>query len=106
MAKQWSEVSRIVPAAGNDGKNVLRVAFWIWGCVGLFVTSIELGSALSSRNTGQGVGVGTSAFIMMEAVFWIGGMVLFGIGGLLARADMSLQRSIENESTESELNKR
>lgn len=43
------------------------------------------------------VGVGTSAYLTATCVVWIGGMVLFGIGALLAHTDFDGERPIEED---------
>jgi len=41
------------------------------------------------------IGVGTSALLAATALIWIGGMVLFGIGALLAHTDFDGERPSE-----------
>jgi len=40
------------------------------------------------------IGVGTSAYLAATSLIWIGGMVLFGIGALLARMDFDGERPL------------
>lgn len=37
----------------------------------------------------SGVGVGTSSYIAAQSVYWLGGMVLFGLGALIDTQDFS-----------------
>jgi hypothetical protein len=45
-----------------------------------------------------GVGVGQSSFLAALAVVWIGGMVFFGLGSIIAGSDMDvMQRTADDE---------
>ena len=57
----------------------MNVLFWIWGLVGLVANSANF-----LAQTGS-IGVGTSAYLTVGMLYWIGGMVLFGVGALLTR---------------------
>jgi steroid 5-alpha reductase family enzyme len=58
-----------------------RVVFILWGILGFLVASLSIFGMLSSAS----VGVGTSAFIAAGMLYWIGGMVFFGVGDLLQK---------------------
>jgi hypothetical protein len=86
-AKQkWISQARIEGAAIV---NLSSVLFWIWGLIGLAVNGLYFLLMPS------GVGVGTSAYVAACIMFWIGGMVLFGIGALLRPTDYEFKRPVE-----------
>jgi hypothetical protein len=58
----------------------LRFFFFVWGLLGFVVALLSVVSTWGSSS----VGVGTSAYIAMGIEFWIGGMVLFGLGSMLS----------------------
>jgi len=43
----------------------------------------------------SGVGVGTSAYVTVAMLYWIGGMVLFGLGSLIHRSWYDFKRPID-----------
>jgi hypothetical protein len=55
-----------------------------------------IGSEFASVPTG--VGVGTSSYIAAQSVYWLGGMVLFGIGALIDTQDFSGVRPTASDS--------
>jgi hypothetical protein len=55
----------------------------MWGLGGLLLIGSEFVSIPS------GVGVGTSSYIAAQSVYWLGGMVLFGLGALIDTQDFS-----------------
>lgn len=69
----------------------LALAFAIWGGLGFVVILVEIFEA-SARRYGDGVGVGTSAYILVEALFWIGGMLLFGLGALISGTNFDVSK--------------
>jgi hypothetical protein len=79
---EWEETFRI-NALTRGGRGFCSVMFWIWGLGGLFLIGSEFVSIPS------GVGVGTSSYIAAQGVYWLGGMVLFGLGTLLDTQDFS-----------------
>lgn len=86
MARQdWERTFRLRSDAGG-GRAFLTVLFWIWGAGGLFYNGVSL---LLQQGA---VGVGTSAYLTATALVWIGGMLLFGIGALLANNDYQGER--------------
>jgi hypothetical protein len=60
------------------GRTFLKWVFWIWGIGGLLICSLNYLSLSGS------VGVGTSTYMALGFLYWLCGMVLFGIGALLA----------------------
>jgi hypothetical protein len=58
------------------GRLILMIAFWAWGAIGLLIVLLDFGSLPSD------VGVGTSAYMIVVEMIWIGGMLLFGVGAL------------------------
>jgi hypothetical protein len=61
-----------------QARPILKWIFWIWGVGGLLICSVNYFSLSGS------VGVGTSTYMALGFLFWLGGTVLFGIGALLA----------------------
>jgi hypothetical protein len=78
----WEETFRI-NAIGRSGRGFCSVTFWIWGLGGLIAIGFEFMSIPA------GVGVGTSSYIAAQSVYWLGGMVLFGLGALIDTQDFS-----------------
>jgi hypothetical protein len=62
---------------------ILQRHFWMWAIGGLVLIGFEFLSVPS------GVGVGTSSYIAAQSVYWLGGMVLFGLGALIDTQDFS-----------------
>jgi hypothetical protein len=79
---EWDETFRI-NAIGRTGRGICSALFWIWGLGGLALIGFEFLSIPS------GVGVGTSSYIAAQSVYWLGGMILFGLGALLDTHDFS-----------------
>jgi hypothetical protein len=72
---------------------VCEAVFWIWGFGGLLICGLNYHSLSGS------VGVGTSTYMALGFLYWLGGTVLFGIGALLA----NVQRpSVTNSNTRPE----
>jgi hypothetical protein len=78
----WEETFRI-NALTRGGRGFCSVIFWIWGLGGLLLIGSEFVSIPG------GVGVGTSSYIAAQSVYWLGGMVLFGLGALIDTQDFS-----------------
>jgi hypothetical protein len=81
-SEQWEETFRI-NARSRGGRGFCSVIFWLWGLGGLVAIGVEFGSLPS------GVGVGTSSYVAAQCVYWLGGMVLFGLGELIDTQDFS-----------------
>ena len=86
----WERAFRLRSHHGAS-KGLLAVLFWLWGVVGLFFNAGTLFGL-----TGN-IGVGTSAYLTATCLVWIGGMVLFGIGALLAHTDFDGERPNEED---------
>lgn len=78
--------SALLKGYNTAAKTFLTVCFVIWGVVGLFITTAILVSLTGS------VGVGTSAYLTMWLLYWVGGMMLFGFGALLAGSNFDFRR--------------
>ncbi|NYG49870.1 hypothetical protein GGD67_007369 [Bradyrhizobium sp. IAR9] len=85
--ESWERTFRLRSHHGVS-KGFLAVLFWLWGVVGLLFNAGTLFGL-----TGN-IGVGTSAYLTATCLVWIGGMVLFGIGALLAHSDFDGERPI------------
>jgi hypothetical protein len=70
----------------GTGGGFCVVLFWIWGIGGFFANTINFIAA-----TGP-VGVGTSAYLTVGMLYWIGGMVMLGIGALFHRSSYDFRR--------------
>jgi hypothetical protein len=62
------------------GRIILAAMFWICGAFGLLGNTVNFMNATRQAS----VDPATSAYITMGCIYWIGWMVLFGIGALLA----------------------
>jgi hypothetical protein len=71
-------------------KTFLVVCFWIWGLVGLLANTINYMEGMKGS-----VGVGTSAYVTVGMLYWIGGMILFGIGTLSCSVSYNFNRPNE-----------
>ena len=89
---RWAESFRLESAVGG-GRGFLTVLFWFWGGAGMVLLGASIGGLTGS------IGVGTSAYLTAMCLFWIGGMVLLGIGALLARSDFSAVKQIEEDDS-------
>jgi hypothetical protein len=86
----WERTFRLRSNYG-DSKGLLAVLFWIWGALGLLFNAGTLFGLTGS------VGVGTSAYLTATCLVWIGGMVLFGLGALLANTNFDGERPVEED---------
>ncbi len=59
----------------------LMFMFWIWGLGYGFYTL----ALLASANASISLGVGTSSAVSMNILFWIGGLLMFGLGAIAVR---------------------
>jgi hypothetical protein len=78
----WTTSAKIESSGGA----VCLVLFWMWGAGGLILNT---GNFLTATGA---VGVGTSAYLTVGMLYWIGGMVLFGIGSLIHRSSYDFRR--------------
>ncbi|MGY3409535.1 YpbF family protein [Bradyrhizobium sp. 187] len=88
--EKWDRTFRL-RSQQSTGRGLLACLFWLWGVVGLLFNAGTLFGLTGS------IGVGTSALLAASALIWIGGMVLFGIGALLAHTDFDGERPNEGE---------
>ena len=56
------------------------ILFWVWGVIGLFINGMNF-ATLSGNVT-----MGTSAYLTVGNLIWIGGMVLFGFGAVITQS--------------------
>ena len=80
--ENWEETFRIQPRS-RGGRGARSSIFWLWGLGGLLFIGVEFSSLPS------GVGVGTSSYVAAQCVYWLGGMVLFGLGAIIDTQDFS-----------------
>jgi hypothetical protein len=78
--------SALLKAMPSSVRIVLIVCFWIWGILGLLGNSVYFWGLAGS------VGVGTSTYLAVELLYWIGGMLLFGLGGVLTTSSYDFKR--------------
>jgi hypothetical protein len=74
----------------TGGRIILAVCFWLWG-IGYGAYCI---AAVVGAEAQYSLGMGTSAAVTTRLAFWIGGLVLFGVGALLA-GNTSVMRIID-----------
>ena len=86
MNQQQTWITAAHLEAMPSARGVLIVLFWSWGIVGLFANGI-LFLALSGS-----VGLGMPADITATVLLWIGGMVLFGVGGAAVPVSYEFKR--------------
>ena len=67
-------------------KKILATFFWLWGAAGLILVGMEIVKMMDKLSTD--VGVGTSSFSAAISLFWIGGMLFFGLGAMLSAASV------------------
>ena len=67
----------------SGGRTLCQLAFWLWGIAGLL--SGSLGSLVGLHVT----------MTVPDLLYWIGGMLLFGIGGLLQTSDYDFKRPVD-----------
>jgi hypothetical protein len=87
---RWVESFRLQSQPGG-GRAFLGVMFWIWGLGGLILNGASLAGLSGS------IGVGTSSYLAAVNLFWIGGMLLFGLGTLLSHNDFSAVKQAEDD---------
>jgi hypothetical protein len=83
----WERTFRLRSQQGA-GRGLLSFLFWAWGLIGFLFNAGSLFGLTGS------VGVGTSAYLTATSLIWIGGMVLFGIGAMLAHNDFEGERPV------------
>jgi hypothetical protein len=85
MAQQVAEWTTSAKIESSRGAFCV-VIFWIWGIFGLLVNTANFLMA-----TGN-VGVGTSAYLTLGMLYWIAGMMLFGLGAIIPRSSYDFKR--------------
>lgn len=69
-----------ITARPSGVRSFLTVCFWLWGVF----YGVNVLNGLVTAEGLSSLGVGTSAAMTMRIGFWLGGLVLFGVGALLA----------------------
>lgn len=87
-----------LPINGSIGaiRFLLGFLFWIWGLGGFSFVAIDLVAMLGKLK--EGVGVGSSSFLAAVAVVWIGGMVFFGLGALIAGTNFNVSQRVHEDA--------
>jgi hypothetical protein len=80
----------------TGGRSFLTVMFWIWGLLGWLASTISYFSLTGS------IGVGTSAYLAAGFLYWIGGMLLFGLGALLSGGSFDFMRPAPSDASQSQ----
>ena len=78
----WVTSAKIESSQGA----ICLVLFWMWGAGGLILNTISFVGATGA------IGVGTSAYLTVGMLYWIGGMVMFGIASLIHRSSYDFRR--------------
>jgi hypothetical protein len=93
-APKWEEVYQI---NGNLSaiRFLLGLLFWIWGLGGFTLVIVDMLELIGKLK--EGVGVGSSSFLAAIAVVWIGGMVFFGMGALIAGSNFNLMQRVQED---------
>ena len=79
MSENQTELRK--PVDDISVRTILVWIFGVWGVVGLIFSLVNYSSAMQATS----IGVGTTAYLMVGLLLWIGGMVLFGVGALIAK---------------------
>jgi hypothetical protein len=94
-APRWEEVYQINGSLSGV-RFLMGSLFWIWGLAGFALVLIQLTEMMSKLK--EGVGAGSSSFLAVLAVVWIGGMAFFGLGAPVAGSNFNVvQRASEDE---------
>src|SRR3979411_2514249 len=91
---RWEEVYQINGSLGEI-RFFMGALFWIWGLAGFALVFVQLAEMMSKLK--DGVGVGSSSFLAALALVWIGGMVFFGIGALVASSSFNVMRPARDD---------
>jgi hypothetical protein len=70
---------------GSGGRTFCQIIFWLWGLGGLFVMFPGLPGVPLIGGFGSVPGL----------LYWIGGLLLFGIGGALQISDYDFKRPVD-----------
>jgi hypothetical protein len=71
----------LLEALGSRARRVLNICFWVWGLAGLVGNAFNL--------------LGPSIYPLAALLYWIGGMLLFGLGALQANSNYDFKRPVE-----------
>jgi hypothetical protein len=93
-APKWEEVYQINGSLGGV-RFLLGFLFWIWGLGGFTLVIVDMLEVMGKLK--EGVGVGSSSFLAAIAVVWIGGMVFFGMGALIAGSKFNLMQRVPED---------
>jgi hypothetical protein len=93
-APKWEEVYQINGSLSGI-RFLLGLLFWVWGLGGFALVIVDMLELMSKLK--EGVGVGSSSFLAAIAVVWIGGMVFFGMGALIAGSKFNLMQRVQDE---------
>lgn len=74
-------------------RSLLVFAFWIWGLAGFGYVALEFDRMFSAKD---GVGIGTSGFVTTEILFWVAGMLFFGMAALLSPTCSYLMQEMDD----------
>ena len=86
MDKSKFEISAMIEEVKTGFRVFMAICFWVWGSVGL-VSGIGAFVGL-----GTTISVGTSAYMAASSLMWIGGMIFFGMLGLMSRSVYEFKR--------------
>jgi hypothetical protein len=89
-AEKWEETFRLNSRTGG-GRGFCSGMFWLWGIGGFGLIGFEFLALTGS------IGVGTSSYIAAQAIFWIGGMIMFGLGAMIDAPDYSAVKRAQDE---------
>jgi hypothetical protein len=73
---------------GSAGRTFCQIVFWLWGLGGLFVLFPGVPGVPGVVGLG---GLGS----MPVLLYWIGGLLVFGIGGALQTSDYDFKRPVD-----------
>jgi hypothetical protein len=85
VSSAWLEGS------SSGGRIFLKICFWLWGLAGLVISTLALLQSLQPQPIFQ---FPSPASLL----YWIGGMLLFGLGALQADSNYDFKRRTEIET--------
>lgn len=88
---RWVDMFRLDQRT-SGARTFLAGLFWLWGLGGMLI----IGAEFAVLFTGS-VGIGTSGYVTAHCVFWLGGLVFFGIGALLTQSDFIAVKKVSDE---------
>ena len=86
MDKTKFEISAMIEGARTGFQAFATLCFWVWGGFGLV---LNIGAFVG---LGISISVGTSAYLAASSLLWIGGMIFFGLLGLISRSVYEFKR--------------